>query len=295
VVDWGGHHCRDPAELAQVFLTSKIPQGLSARQSSPDAWTNFFNSVVGMGAAQGIDANELKARLSWFKDAVYQQWDSWIFSSILPKVNQAKGQFTPNVAGDYVGIGMSHAGEIDPNAFPTFDSGLLPVYQPGHDACANAMANAGAQAVSIWLAEGRPGLPAPPAKAIPAPPNPNTACVAFDNQLKALLTAALGSSVKDNVGKYCQYHGAPEYVYICPKSSNATAKCKAAMTLLGDSTQCIEYSSGSPIIPFVCPPKNLGGQTYVVDAPVNNPPKGCHAAQMNNPPPNPGGGINNRY
>jgi len=292
--DLGFGGCDSPtppsqAQLAQVFLASKIPQGLSARQSSPDAWTNFFGKVAGMGAAQGINANELNARLPWFKDTVYQQWDSWVLSSILPSLNQAKGQFTPNTAGNYVGLGMSHVGEIDPNAFPTFDSGLLPVYKPGRDACANTMANSGAGIVSIWLAEGRP----PSSLGIPAPPNPNTACVAFDNQLKALLTAALASSVKDNVGKYCQYHGAPEYVYICPKYTNDTAKCKAAMNLLGDSTQCIEYNPGPSKVPFICPPDNHVEQHFVTDPPWVL--HGCHPAQLNNLPPASGGGPNNQY
>ena len=292
--DLGLGGCDSPAppsqaQLAQVFLTSMIPQGLAARETSPDAWTNFFGSVVGKGTAQGISANELYARKQWFQDAVYGQWDSWIFSSILPNVNKAKGQFTPNTAANYVGIGMQHAGEIDPNAFPTFDAGLLPVYKPGHDACANAMASANAEAVSIWLTEGRP----PSSSGIPAPPNPNTACVAFDNQLKALLTNALAGSVKANVGKYCQYHGAPEYVYICKKYTNDTLKCKAAMNLIGDSTQCIEYNPGPAKVPFICPPDNHVEQHYVTDPPWAL--HGCKPAQFNNLPPASGGGPGKQY
>lgn len=287
--DLGFGGCDSPtppsqAQLAQVFLTSMIPQGLSARQTGSDAWASFYDAVVGKGTAQGISANELYARKQWFKDTVYQQWDSWIFSSVLPNVNKAKGQFTPNAAGNYVAIGMQHAGEIDPLAYPTFDGGLLPVYQPGRDACANAMANSGAQAVSTWLWEGRP----PASSGIPAPPNPNTACAAFDDQLKALLTAALASSVKANVSKYCTYHGAPEYVYICPKYSNATFRCKAAMTLLGDSTQCIEYNPGPTKLPYICPPDNHIEQHFVTDPPSVL--HGCKPAQLNNLPPGTSGG-----
>ena len=267
------------AQLAQIFLASQIPQGLSARQSSQDAWLKFYGSVVGMGTGQGIDGNQLKAALPGFKNSVYQQWDSWIISSILPSWNMEKAKFTPATAANYAAVGMAHVGEIDfSTAYPDFENGYLPIYQPGRDACANVMANSGGPIIETWINEGRP----PSSSGIPTPANPATACVAFDNQLKADLLAAIAPKIRSNVAAVCQYHGTPENVYICSKYSEQT--CQSSLKLLGDPTQCILYDPGPAKVPFICPPDN-----HVVQAYVTSPPKGCHPAKFNDLPPSPGG------